>query len=260
MIARVNIGVADVRAEPKSRSERVSQGLFNEIVEIIGEAPSFSQVRFADKYEGWMGRQFLTPYKEFSSEGPLIVQAGIATVYNNPDMASRKTCYIPYGCRLYGRMIRDFLEMQTERWGNVYIQQLDLIDESNTAPLSGAESDDIVIEAEKFLGVPYLWGGRSFFGLDCSGFVKLIYSRFACELPRDTKDQIKTGIETPRNEIRRGDLLFFPRHVALAISDTLFIHSSRSNGGVAYNSLNPDDKGYREDLDKSFKMARRIFD
>jgi cell wall-associated NlpC family hydrolase len=56
-----------------------------------------------------------------------------------------------------------------------------------------------------------------------------------------------------------GDLLFFPRHVALAISKTDFIHSSSSNGGVAFNSLDSKNKIYNLYLDESFKTARRIF-
>jgi cell wall-associated NlpC family hydrolase len=122
------------------------------------------------------------------------------------------------------------------------------------------DKDTLLNEAEKFLGAPYLWGGRSFFGIDCSGFVQTIVRRFGVELPRDTKDQIKCGEEIKRDQIHLGDLLFFPRHVALAISKMDFIHSSSSNGGVAFNSLDPANKIYSRHLDESFKTARRIFE
>jgi len=259
MTARVNISVADVRAEPNNRSERVSQGLLNEIVDVIGDAPSFSMVRFSDGYEGWIANQFLNPHDKFSGDGPHIVQANIASAYEKPDISWRAIAHIPYGCCLYGEMAGDFLEMRTERWGNLYVDRINLIEKSEIAPPESLMSDEIVIEAEKFLGVPYLWGGRSFFGFDCSGYVKAIFARFAKELPRDTKYQIKTGTEVKRDDVRRGDLLFFPGHVALAITNTLFIHSSRQNGGVAYNSLDSRNRNYRGDLDKSFKTARRVF-
>ena len=258
MIARVNICVADVRAEPNNRSERVSQGLLNEIVQVLGEAPSFSMVRFSDGYKGWIAHQFLCPHDKFPGDGPYIVQANIASAYDKPDISSRPIARIPYGCCLYGEMADGFLEMPTERWGSLYVEQINLLEKSEIAPLENLMSDKIVIEAEKFLGVPYLWGGRSFFGTDCSGYVKAIFARFARELPRDTKEQIKAGTEVGRKDFRRGDLLFFPGHVALAITNTLFIHSSRLNGGVAYNSFDSKESNYRADLDKSFKTARRL--
>jgi len=259
MIAVINISVADIRIEPRTKSERISQGLLNEIVEVIGEAPLFRQVRFSDRYEGWIGEQFLSRHDRFIGEGPFIIKANIAPAFDGAAESSKIIAHIPYGCHLYGSLTGDFLEIQSKRWGRIYIPRSHLIDKYRISPGSGVESDDIIAEAEKFMGVPYLWGGRSFFGFDCSGFVKAVYSIFGVELPRDTKDQIKRGAEVKREEIRRGDLLFFPRHVAMAVSDTLFIHASQKNGVVAYNSFDINNRYYREDLDKSYKTARRIF-
>ncbi len=167
--------------------------------------------------------------------------------------------YIPYGCCLFGSLISGYLNIETDRYGALYVHEVDLIDNSNIAPPESLESDEIIREAEKFLGAPYLWGGRSYFGIDCSGYVGLIAARFGRHLPRDSKDQRREGEDVSRDDIRRGDLLFFPGHVALAITKELYIHSSRKNGGVAYNSLDPASPIYNPSLDKSFAMARRIF-
>ena len=116
----------------------------------------------------------------------------------------------------------------------------------------------LIGEARRFLGVPYLWGGISPLGIDCSGLVQTICGRLGLDIPRDTKDQIRVGREIDRNMITTGDLLFFDRHVAIAIDRHKLIHASRLGGGVRINSLRSTDPDYRQDLDNDFKAARRI--
>lgn len=133
----------------------------------------------------------------------------------------------------------------------------------NLAPLpaSTKSSPDprlIVKEARKFLGTPYLWGGSSPCGFDCSGLVQAIYRTFGIYLPRDSKDQKRIGRKIAHKDIAVGDLLFFRGHVAIAINRYRFIHSSLGEGGVAINSLRPGDQDFREDLNDSFLGARRV--
>lgn len=259
MIARININVVDVRRDPRHESERVNQGLYNELVEVIEEYADMRRVRFTDTYEGWVGKQFLTPYEGFQGDGPLFVDRHLISAYERPDLGSRRLTFLSYGSLLYGSREDGFLRVNSDRYGEIYIEDSALIDKVKLIAPKDLDSGDLRHEAEKFLGVPYLWGGRSGFGVDCSGFVKAIIGRFGIELPRDTKDQIKSGREVKRDEMKKGDLIFFPRHVALLLDQSLLIHSSRSVGGVAYNSLDPQSPRYRDDLDKSFIAARRIF-
>jgi cell wall-associated NlpC family hydrolase len=116
----------------------------------------------------------------------------------------------------------------------------------------------VIREARRFLGVPYLWGGISPAGFDCSGFVRAIFSRFGIRVPRDTRDQVKAGIKVDRVNVRPGDLLFFNRHVGIALRHNRMIHASLGGGGVGINSLRPGDDDYRKDLDDSFVTARRL--
>ncbi len=258
MKVRVNINVADMRAEAESGSERLSQALYNEILEVIDQNNGYLRVRSRDHYEGWMAKQFTA--ENSGSEGPdrRIVVSNLASGLAEPVEKSKRIVSIPYGCGLDGIIEDDFLRISSERYGVFFVRISELVvdNKKQNRELLGPES--LVAEAEKFLSAPYLWGGRSFFGIDCSGFAQAIFQRFGVDLPRDSRDQIKRGEEIARDKIQWGDLLFFPRHVALAVSDNLYIHSSSGNGGVAYNSLNPKDKRYHEYLDKSYITARRV--
>lgn len=254
----ININVTDMRSEPDFHSERVSQALFNEEVEILERQVEYCRVRSTDGYSGWIAGQFISDYREPKGEGPFVVSSGLAPAFEKDDLQSRRMTSIPYGCILYGRISGEFLQIQSERYGEflVPLSKLDLA--GSEAESLNLEEDHLVGETDKFLGVPYLWGGRSFFGIDCSGFSQTIMKRFGVALPRDTKDQIAVGREVNREEIKTGDLVFFPRHVAIAVSDTLMIHSSLNNGGVAYNSFDQRDPRYSRYLDESFTAARRL--
>jgi gamma-D-glutamyl-L-lysine dipeptidyl-peptidase len=259
MRSRVNINVADIRKEASQLAERTNQVLYNELVDIIESGNTMSRVRSLDDYEGWIGNQFISSHDNFTGDGPFILIVALANAYEKPDRLSRRAAFIPYGCKLYGKLNDSWLDIQCERYGSIYISQSDFIDSSRQKFPMEQSRELLIREVEKFLGVLYLWGGRSFFGLDCSGLAGLIASRFGVSLPRDTKDQIGAGSKVSRDEIRTGDLIFFPGHVALAIDNKLYVHSSRSNGGVAYNSLDPASPVYNANHDQTFIEARRIF-
>lgn len=255
---RININVADVRAEPRNRSERVSQALFFEIVEVTGETEKFLRIIQQDGYEGWIRKEFVSGHEGFEGGGPYIVTENLTAAYVTADRNSRRITSIPYGCRLYGIEADSFLQIESDRYGEIFVSLDDCVSPGTMNIDAVIDSAAIAAEAEKFLGAPYLWGGRSFFGIDCSGFVQTILRGFGTSIPRDTKDQIKVGTEIRREDVRAGDLLFFPRHVTLALSKDLMIHSTPSNGGVAYNSLDPESPIYSPYHDRSFIAARRV--
>lgn len=122
--------------------------------------------------------------------------------------------------------------------------------------------DEVVSRALTFRGVQYRWGGRSTAGIDCSGLTSACYMLCGILTYRDAA--IVEGYpvrEIPMNEMRKGDLLYFPGHIALYMGDGAYIHSTgkAGSGGVVINSLNPADEDYRQDLAGSLYAVGSIF-
>lgn len=103
--------------------------------------------------------------------------------------------------------------------------------------------DRILLFAKKMLHLPYRFGGNSFNGLDCSFFVKKVYSFVGVELPRSAREQFTVGVPISKDELMPGDLVFFrtyakfPSHVGIYLGDNLFIHASSKSKKVVIDSL-----------------------
>ncbi|MBL4938351.1 C40 family peptidase [Clostridium sp. YIM B02515] len=106
-----------------------------------------------------------------------------------------------------------------------------------------ASSNAVVAYASNFLGTPYLWGGTSPSGFDCSGFTQYVYRHFGISLGRTTYDQIKNGYSVSRDELQPGDLVFYgrggsPTHMGIYIGNGMYIHSPRTGDVIKISSYN----------------------
>jgi len=258
----IRIPVTDIRAEADSDSERRSQALFGTPVEIFEAGKRFSKVALPGRYEGWCrtehidhvsfalwrkyiaapkhrvkaesvlikrsARRFSYPYRLFFGTELVIAESGKTAFFEIP-----------------GDSVRAPIAMR-------YL--------ADPAPKghTGVTGKRIVATAVRFSGVPYLWGGITPLGFDCSGLVKSVFGFHGITLPRDSRDQRNEGFEVARASVNPGDLLFFPGHVAISCGGEEFVHASASRGMVAIDSFDPGAPNYREDLDNDFEYARRI--
>jgi len=104
-------------------------------------------------------------------------------------------------------------------------------------------TERLLLFAKKMLHLPYRFGGNSFSGLDCSFFVKKVYSMVGIDLPRSAREQFTVGVPVKKDELQPGDLVFFrtyakfPSHVGIYLGDNLFIHASTRSKKVTIDSL-----------------------
>jgi len=258
----ISSNLVDLWARPRFNSERASQLLFAQPVRVLAEKSGFYSVATTDGYRGWVDRRFVQPlrrseFKNYANGLTSFVDAPQARLYNGNGRAAGAPYFVYYGTRLFTRSTNDSFAKVILPGELSFLIKKTLLVPINRYNLRKITGRMVVAQASRFLGVPYLWGGVTTAGFDCSGFVQTVLSRFGVNIPRDTKDQIHVGVKVERNSIKTGDLLFFKRHVGFAMGRDKILHSSAGGGGVRINSLTPDGIDYREDLDRDFNQARR---
>ena len=200
-----NVTVAPVRADNSDRAEIVTEILFGESADILEVDKNWTRIKMHyDGYEGWMDTKQLRPVTD-------------------EDLAKRKVTIV------------------TEDFSSVLMNDgktlLSMGSEVEFPAVASRRSHDlresIALAAKEFLNVPYLWGGKSFFAVDCSGFTQLVYKIHNIKLPRDTYQQAEVGTPlTFVEESQPGDLAFFENpegkiiHVGIMLDNQKIIHAS----------------------------------
>jgi len=208
-----NVSIAPLRADSSDKSEIVSQLLYGESADIIEVKDNWTKIiTHYDNYEAWMDtKQILPVSDEF--------------------LASRKT-----------NLVKEPFQSTMTESGKMLLSMGSEVTFETTAPTRGHDlSESIVNCAKEFLNVPYLWGGKSFFGIDCSGFTQIVYKIHGIKIPRDTYQQAALGEAlTFIEEAKPGDLAFFENpegriiHVGFILADQKIIHA---HGKVRIDSL-----------------------
>ena len=246
--ALITVGIAGIHAEPATDTELVDQAHLTEMVTVLGERSDWRYVQGPDQYFGWIRADQIFEVPGSNNAG--VVAVLLADVYERESRTSAVLERLPVGTRppqMFKAVGTDGTNARPE-WAEVPLRR--------DAPRSGflAVADttgdgevatrlptaaDYLKTAESFIGVPYLWGGTTALGLDCSGFVQQVYRLNGVALPRDADQQAMLGRRVEK--ARAGDLMFFGpesvTHVALATSATEFIHAPMKGGVVEHNRL-----------------------
>lgn len=228
---RVIAPLADLRREPRLDSGIDTQALMGEAVRVLEEdAEGFAFVQLArDGYVGYMPSAALGP----TEPAPTHRVSAIRTfLYPGPSLKLPIAGYLSFGARVaVSGWQGDYAEVP----GAGYVHGAHL------APADSVEPDFVAL-AERFMETPYLWGGKSSLGIDCSGLVQIALQGAGREAPRDS-DMQGAGlgeaipIEEGRAAPRRGDVVFWSGHVGLLLDETTLLHANGHHMKVAAEPL-----------------------
>lgn len=216
-----HLSIVPVRSEPSDRSEQVTQLLFGNCLEVLESQKKWTQIRIQeDQYEGWIdAKQWraltVDQYELLQSVAPKLSADLLEFIVGHDNYLMP----IPLGSQLN---FLDFPEINTERF--VY----------EGLSFSGIKSkNEILKTAFLYLNAPYLWGGKTPFGIDCSGFTQMVYKLNGYALNRDASQQALQGEALSFiEESEPGDLAFFDNeegniiHVGIIMQDHYIIHAS----------------------------------
>ena len=273
----INLSVANLRSHPDHPAELSTQAILGMPIKVLKKGKGgFHLVQTPDGYISWLdngGFHQMTEdeVKAWLLADKIIYMQDFGFAYSQPDYKSQRVSDLAIGnlLKLVGEE-KDYYKVEFPDAREAFIkkEECQLFDkwyaDINPTP------ENILKEAHRFMGVPYLWGGTSSKGMDCSGFTKTVFFLNGIILPRDASQQVHTGelvdTENGWENLKPGDLLFYGSkatedrkeritHVSIYIGDGDFIHAS---GRVQINSFNPD-KPYYSDYRKSgFIRAKRI--
>lgn len=229
----VSLSIVPVRAEPSDASEMVSQLLFGESFEILQQREKWIQIRSAhDGYQGWLcSKQWMSVdesvFQNASKKSRICSDLVEVLKFEDPEEQS----LICFGALLPGFDI----DTGKGRIGDRSYRY------SGAVQSSSDQREQIISAAFTYLNAPYLWGGRSPFGIDCSGLTQMAYRFGGVDLPRDAKDQAELGQALSFiEESVAGDLAFFANeegriiHVGILLENDRILHAS---GKVRIDSI-----------------------
>tara|TARA_R110000868_G_scaffold96341_5_gene265044 strand:- start:2260 stop:3456 length:1197 start_codon:yes stop_codon:yes gene_type:complete len=275
-VGLVTISVANLRSNPKHSAELATQALLGTPVNIYKKDGSWSLIQTPDKYLAWVDSGGVEPMTlaelaTWKSSNKIIYTAIYGSTYSNPDITSQVVSDVVAGDILELLDEDDeFYKVKYPDTREAYINKKDAELYSDWLLKTNATQETLVATSKKLMGLPYLWGGTSTKGVDCSGFTKTVYFLNGMVIPRDASQQVHTGeqIDDTKDfdKLVPGDLLFFGRqatdsstekviHVGMWIGNNEFIHSS---GQVKISSIDKEAPNFDEYNLNRYLRSKRL--
>jgi gamma-D-glutamyl-L-lysine dipeptidyl-peptidase len=272
----ITVSDANMRKDPREAAELGTQTLMGGVVRVFKKKSMWYLIQSPDRYLGWAdGGQFFRCTKEEADAWKKAEKVFVVVPYDfvkeAPTASAASVCDVVGGAILKKEGDeKEWMRVSLADGRTGYILKTSVVEEKDWGTRIVPSADKLEKTAKQFLGIPYLWGGTSVKGMDCSGFTKTVYLLNGMMLKRDASQQVDDGLEVDPGKnwenLRKGDLLFFGRkangersekitHVAMYLGNRTFIHSS---GMIRISSLDPASPLYDDFHVKYFVRAKRM--
>jgi cell wall-associated NlpC family hydrolase len=273
----VSVSVGNVRTNPKHSAEMGTQAMMGMVVTLLKKHGGWYYVQLPDKYLGWLEDNAMIRATDADVESwkgalKVIVTTIFTFVREHPSASST-----PVSDAVAGVLLRQSnsagawvaVELPDGRKG--FIEKSSVDEYNHWKKTRRLTPENVEATAKTLIGIPYLWGGTSPKGMDCSGFTKTVFRLNGLELARDADEQAAGGEPVDKGNdfenLRKGDLLFFGRtataekpenisHVGIYLGKKEFIHTP-GGAGVKIDSFDPSTSNYNPSELKRFVRSRR---
>lgn len=283
IFALVNLSVVNIRSNPKNAAELATQSLLGTPLDILKKEGYYYLVRTPDGYISWLDAGAITlktapEMESWKQKDKVVFVDDYGHTFVNPDKKSQRVSDLVMGDILVsdGKQ-KEFYKVIYPDGRTAYVPQQQMTNYEKWLKKPSPNSEQIIDIAKTMIGVPYLWGGTSVKGVDCSGFTKTAFFMNGIIIPRDASQQVLSGepvsvlnnerlnLEEALKNLKSGDLIFFASgknklpdarvtHVALYLGNGEFIHAS---GNVRISSMKPDAPNYDDFETRTVVAARR---
>lgn len=278
----IKVSVANLRSKPGHSQELATQALLGTPVQLLDFVNGWYLVRTPDRYLAWLEPGALAPVTAEQGKAWLESDLWVCPGWRSGEVRSAP------GDRagklvtdlVSGNLVRSSASAVTGKYRRVelpdgvtgYVHEAVLVPAREILQPLSFSAPGVLRQAGELAGRPYLWGGTSAKGMDCSGFTKMAFYLNGFVIPRDASQQVHAGAEVELTDdlanLQPGDLLFFGRyrddgsekitHTGFYLGNGRFLHAGADNGRIQENSLIPGDEDFAEHRLKSLMRARRL--
>ena len=272
----VRVSVANIRSQPRNAAELATQALLGMPLKVLDKDQSWYLVQTPDQYIAWIDwgglqRMNKAAFDAWAQSPKVIYLRPYGFSYEAADADGQTVSDLVAGDMLKLKAeAGEYFQVEYPDGRTAYVLRSEAKRYDEWVASLAISEDKLVSTAKRMMGIPYLWGGTSYKGMDCSGFTKTVYYLNGWVLPRDASQQVHAGelVDTAAGfgSLRPGDLLFFGTraaegtpekvtHVGMWIGNNEFIHAS---GQIRISSLDRNAPNFDEFELNRFLRAKRL--